>query len=32
MQHEAQLKERDTQFALLQEKLKMVKEKDEYNK
>jgi len=32
LQHEAQLKERDTQFALLQEKLKTVKERDEYIK
>jgi len=30
MQHEAQLKERDSQFALLQEEFKMVKEKVEY--
>jgi len=32
MQHEAQLKERDARFALMQEELKMVKERDEYNK
>jgi len=32
LQHEAQLKERDAQFALMQDELKMVKERDEYTK
>jgi len=32
LQHEAQLKERDAHFALMKEELKMVKERDEYNK
>jgi len=31
-QHETLLKERDTQFALIQDELKMVKERNEYNK
>jgi len=31
-QYEAQLKERDAHFALIEEELKMVKERDEYNK
>jgi len=32
MQHETLLKERDTQFALIQDELKMVKERDDYTK
>jgi len=32
LQHEVQLKERDAHFALMKEELKMVKERDEYNK
>ena len=30
LQHETQLKERDAQFALIQDEWKMVKERDEY--
>jgi len=32
LQHETQLKERDAQFALIQDKWKMVKERDEFTK
>jgi len=32
LQHEVQLKEKDAQFSLMQDELKMVKEKNEYNK
>jgi len=32
MQHETLFKERDTQFALIQDELKMVKERDDYTK
>jgi len=32
LQHEIQLKERDAQFALIQDEWKMVKERNEYNK
>jgi len=32
LQHEAQLKERDVHFALIEEELKMVRERDKYNK
>ena len=32
LQHETQLQERDAQFALIQDKWKMVKERDEYTK
>jgi len=32
LQHETQLKERDAQFALIQDKWKMVKERDDYAK
>jgi len=32
LQHETQLKERDAQFALIQDEWKMVKERDEYTK
>jgi len=32
LQYEAQLKESDTHFALMQEELKMVKERNEYHK
>jgi len=32
LEHETQLKERDAQFALIQDKWKMVKERDEYTK
>jgi len=32
LQHETQLKKRDEHFALMKEELKVVKERDEYNK
>ena len=32
MQHETLLKERDTQFALIQDELKKIKERNAYNK
>jgi len=32
MQHETLLEERDTQFALIQDEFKMVKERDDYTK
>jgi len=32
LQHEAQLKERDAQISLMQDELKVVKERDEYTK
>jgi len=32
LQHEAQLKERDAQFSLMQDELKVVKERNEYTK
>jgi len=32
LQYETQLKERDEHFALMKEELKVIKERDEYNK